>query len=257
MTNDRSSTRYDTIGINYAATRREDPSLLMLIHQSLGAVASVANIGAGAGSYEPQQREVIAIEPSRTMVAQRPPGPARIVRASAAALPLATDSVDAAMTVLSLHHWHPDQEIGIREMARIARRRLAIVTVDAQVSGEMWLMADYLHEVRDLDHEIFPEVSDICTWAGGTSEVTVVPISRDSEDWTLMSFWAHPERVLDARARSATSGFSRQPEAVISRVVKRVQDDLESGAWNSRHGHLRDMTEMDAGLRLITVDLGS
>jgi hypothetical protein len=68
----------------------------------------------------------------------------------------------------------------------------------------------------------------------------------------LMSFWAHPERVLDASARDATSGFARMPPAVVNRVVAAVQRDLDNGSWESRYGDLRKLDAYDAGLRLVT-----
>ncbi|MCB9764806.1 MAG: methyltransferase domain-containing protein [Alphaproteobacteria bacterium] len=250
------SPRYDRIGHGYASRRVEDPRLGERIRLALGDARTVVNVGAGAGSYEPEDRTVLAVEPSAVMAAQRPPGrPA--IRATADQLPLHDRSVDAAMTVLSLHHWHPSQERGIRELCRVARDAVVIVTIDPQVSGEMWLMADYLHEVRDLDHRICPPVGRILDWLDRPAEVEVVPISRDTPDGTLMSFWAHPERVLDTAARAATSGFARQPDAVVERVVRDVAADLRSGAWDARHGRLRQLGEYDAGLRLIRASRGA
>jgi SAM-dependent methyltransferase len=208
-------------------------------------------VGAGPGSYEPDDREVIAVEPSAVMASQRPDGGARVVRAVAGAIPLPDGRVDAAMTVLSMHHWHPHQEAGVREMCRVARKQIVIVTIDPEVSGRMWLMADYLHEVADLDHQIFPPPETVCTWLDRAATVEVVPVSRDTPDWALVSFWAHPERVLDEGARNATSGFARQPAEVVDRVVAGVARDLQSGAWDERHGALRNLTEYDAGLRII------
>lgn len=129
-------------------------------------VKSVVNVGAGSGSYEPAGCDVTPIEPSELMVAQRDPtlAPATIGRAES--LPLADDSVDAAMTVLSLHHWE-DQEAGLAEMLRVARQRIVILTLDPVVSGQMWLMADYLTEVAALDHEIFPRPDEIARRVGG------------------------------------------------------------------------------------------
>ena len=193
---------------------------------------------------------MIAVEPSRVMAAQRPPGnPA--VRGKAQALPLHDQSVDAAMTVLSLHHWHPDQEAGVRELCRVARNQIAIVTIDARVSAEMWLMAEYLHEVRELDLQIFPAPDDIVQWLDRPAEIEVVQTSRNSPDHNLLSFWAHPERVLDPEARAATSGFARMTAAVVERVVHAVRVDLRTGAWDERHGALRARSHYDAGLRLI------
>lgn len=242
--------RYDDIGRGYAARRREDAALMRRVEAALGDARSVVNVGAGAGSYEPRDRGVIAVEPSHVMAAQREPGrPA--VRGTADALPLHDRSVDAAMTVLSLHHWHPDQERGVRELCRVAREAVVIVTIDAAVSGRMWLMADYLHEVRELDMRIFPAPETIVSWLDRPASVEVVPVHRDTPDHTLLSFWAHPERVLEEDARAATSGFARQPPEVIERVVGAVEADLRDGSWDRRHGALRAREAFDAGLRLI------
>lgn len=247
--------RYDEIGKGYAAFRREDRALRDRIDEAIGDACVVLNVGAGSGSYEPSDRRVIAVEPSEIMVRQRGGDKAPAVRAVAGALPLADQSVDVAMTILSLHHWHPFQRQGVMEMARVARDRIIIVTIDPIVCGSMWLMADYLPEVARLDQEIFPMPATICGWLEGDTSVTPVPIARHTPDWTLMSFWAHPERVLDVDARNATSGFARQSPAVIDRVVRAVAADLESGAWDERHGHLRQLEQYDAGLRLLTIEL--
>ena len=243
--------RYDHIGRSYTVTRREDPTLQRMILTELGDARVVLNVGAGSGSYEPTSRQVIALEPSLTMIAQRIERSPQVLRARADALPLATQSVDAAMAVLSLHHWDAGQERGVRELRRVARGPIVIVTIDAQVSGGMWLMADYLPEVAELDLRIFPPLERICDWLGGSSEVRVVEVSRDTPDWTLLSFWAHPERVLDERARNGTSGFARMPPTVVNRVVREVSRDLATGAWDARHGHLRRRESLDVGLRLL------
>ena len=208
------------IGAEYAATRREDPRIAALIHAALGEARTVVKVGAGAGSYEPRDRHVIAVEPSKVMIAQRDPGLVPAIMGRAYPLPLEDRSMDAAMAVLTIHHWDKNQERGVREMRRVARGPVVILTFDPEVSARMWLIADYLPEVAELD-------------------------------WMLGSFWAHPERVLDARARSSTSGFARMPSEVVNRVVAAVERDLQDGTWDARHGHLRELDEYDAGLRLI------
>jgi SAM-dependent methyltransferase len=243
--------RYDSIGAGYARTRREDPQLRAHIEAALGAARTVVNVGAGAGSYEPRDRHVIAVEPSDVMASQRPPELAPAVRASADALPLRDDSVDAAMAILTIHHWDEGRERGVRELRRVARGPVVIVTYDAQVSGEMWLMRDYLPEVAALDHRIFPPTEQLAGWLGGDVRTEVLPIPRDTPDWTLGSFWAHPERVLDAGAREATSGFARMTPEVVVRVVAAVERDLADGTWDARHGHLRGLDAYDAGMRLV------
>src|SRR4051794_5267473 len=243
--------RYDQIGAGYALTRREDPQISESIRSALGDARSVVNVGAGAGSYEPDDRYVIAAEPSDVMAAQRPPEIPPALRASAAALPLRDNSVDAAMAVLTIHHWDDELERGIEEMRRVARDAVVILTYDPLVSGEMWLMADYLPEVAELDRRTFPSPQQLVGRLGGRTRIEVMPVSRDTPDWMLGSFWAHPERVLDEQARSATSGFARLDDSVVQRVVRAVRSDLESGLWDERHGHLRKLDAFDAGLRLV------
>lgn len=249
--------RYDTIGTSYAGTRREDPRLRARIHAALGDARSVVNVGAGAGSYEPRDRHVVAIEPSDVMAAQRPRELAPAIRASAGALPLRDGAVDAAMAVVTIHHWDAEREAGVRELRRVARGPVVIVTYDPRVSGEMWLVADYLPEVAALDHAIFPVPELVAEWLGDDVRVEALPVPRDCVDWMLGSFWAHPERVLDPVARANTSGFARMEAAVVDRVVADVGRDLASGAWDARWGALRELDEFDAGLRLIVADPGA
>jgi SAM-dependent methyltransferase len=243
--------RYDDIGVGYAHTRREDPRFRALIDAALGDACTVVNVGAGTGSYEPQDRHVIAIEPSDVMAAQRPQELAPAVRAGAGDLPLRDAGVDAAMAIVTLHHWDADQERGVRELRRVARGPVVILTYDPRVSAAMWLMADYLPEVAALDHVIFPHPERLADWLGGDVVIEPVPIPRDTPDWMLGSFWAHPERVLDPDARAATSGFARMEPAIVERCVAAVAADLASGVWDERHGHLRALDAHDAGLRLV------
>jgi SAM-dependent methyltransferase len=243
--------RYDTIGHGYTQTRREDPRFRALIHAALGDAKTIVNVGAGAGAYEPRDRHVIAIEPSDVMAAQRPSDLAPAIRASADSLPLRDQSVDAAMAIVTVHHWDEGREKGVRELRRVARGAVVIMTYDPVISASMWLMADYLPEVGEKDFAIFPPPSQLAEWLGGNVRIDTIPIPRDTPDWMLGSFWAHPERVLDANARAATSGFARMPTGVVDRVVSEVSRDLESGRWDERHGHLRSLDELDVGLRLV------
>lgn len=248
--------RYDTIGHGYSRTRREDPRFRARIHAALGDARTVVNVGAGAGAYEPPDRHVIAIEPSDVMAAQRSPALAPAIRASAGSIPLRDRSVDAAMAVLSVHHWDEEREKGVRELRRVARGAVVILTYDAAMSGAMWLMADYLPEVAALDRLIFPPPGQLAEWIGGDVRIETLPIPRDTPDWMLGSFWAHPERVLDADARAATSGFARMPANVVDRAVCEVSRDLASGLWDERHGHLRRLDALDVGLRLVVATPG-
>lgn len=244
-------TRYERIGHGYARLRREDPRIAERINAALGDSRTVVNVGAGAGSYEPRDRHVIAIEPSDVMAAQRPPELPPAIRATAGRLPLRDGSVDAAMAILTIHHWDAEREAGVRELRRVATGPVVILTYVPEVSNEMWLVKDYLPEVGDLDRQIFPGTDRLAAWLGGAVRLETLPVHRDSPDWMFGSFWAHPERVLDRDAREATSGFARTSEETVDRVVQALERDLRSGEWERRHGHLRELDELDVGLRLV------
>lgn len=246
---------YNAIGSGYAQTRREDPRIYNRILAALGDSKTVVNIGAGAGSYEPRNIQVLAVEPSEVMAGQRPLSAGPVIKATADQLPLHDKSFDAAMTVLSIHHWHPHLREGIKEMCRVARKRVVIVTYDTRISNGMWLLSDYLRETAELDASIFPLPETVCEWLNCKTEIEAIPHDRDTPDWNLGSLWAHPERVLDPAVRAAISGFARQPNDIVQRVVSDIERDLKSGQWDRKYGHLRNLNEFDAGLRIITANL--
>lgn len=246
---DSESTAYDRIGDGYAVRRMADPRIAAAIDRALGQARTVVNVGAGSGSYESGDRQVVAIEPSRVMAAQRTPDRVPAVLARAEALPLVDDAADAAMAILTVHHWS-DPERGIGELVRVARERVVLLTVDPAVEAEMWLFKHYLPEVAEEDAHRFPSLAQLRRWLGG-GEVETVPVPADCRDGFLLSFWSRPELVLEPDARSATSGFARLPAAVIGRVVHALARDLSDGSWDRRHGHLRGLSEYDAGLRLV------
>jgi hypothetical protein len=163
----------------------------------------------------------------------------------------------AARAFLTVHHWDGEQRRGVTELRRVACGPVIIVTYDHNVSGRMWLMKDYLPEVARLDARIFPSCEQLAAWLGGHTEITTLEISRDTPDWMLGSFWAHPERVLDPTARAGTSGFARMDPGVVDRVVREVRADLQDGSWDRRYGALRDRQSLDVGLRLLANTPGS
>ncbi len=138
-----SAPAYDRIGLGYGAVRRPDPRLESTLWDALGDAEVVLNIGAGTGSYEPRNREVIAVEPSPVMIAQRPADRARAIRGVAESIPLADKSVDATMGVFTMQHWS-DVDRGLREVLRVTRRRIVFFTLDLDVTAQMWLCRDYL-----------------------------------------------------------------------------------------------------------------
>jgi SAM-dependent methyltransferase len=245
-------TLYDRIGVTYTATRGEDPRLAAAIHAALGDAVTVVNVGAGTGSYEPRDRTVIAIEPSAVMIAQRPHDAAPAIIARAEALPLADDGVDAAMAVLSDHHW-ADRAQGLREMRRVARRRAVVFQHDPAVAERFWLTRDYLPTfLRRLRGKVLAEMMRPL----GDVEIRPVPIPHDCRDGFLAAHWRRPHAYLDPAVRAGISVFAMLPEDEVATAVDRLRADLESGAWERRNADILDRDELDLGFRLVVAEYG-
>ncbi len=247
--------RYDEIGVGYSAYRGADPRIMASVLSVLGDAHTVVNLGAGTGSYEPIDRPVIPIEPSTAMALQRRHDRPPAVLGVAESLPLADGAADAAMAILTMHHW-ADISRGLQEMLRVARRRIVLLTIDVAVEGEMWLLRDYIPEVLARDREEFPTIARLTAELSHPTQVITLPVPRDCQDGFLLAFWGRPEAVLDQGARAATSGFARMNSAEEATAVARLKQDLESGEWDARHGALRDSSEQDVGLRLLVTELG-
>jgi SAM-dependent methyltransferase len=241
---------YDRIGGGYSTTRQADPRIEERIHRALGDAESVVNVGAGAGSYEPRDREVVAVEPSERMIAQRPPGSAPVVRASAEDLPFRKGEFDASMAVLSDHHWG-DRARGLREMRRVARRRAVLFTWDQARVDEGWLVRDFLPGFRRLPGSM--PLSEIADHLGAT-EIEAVPIPADCRDGFLHAYWARPHAYLDPAVRRNISVFARLPAPEVAAAVAGLRADLESGAWRARNADIIGEAEMDLGYRLLIAD---
>jgi SAM-dependent methyltransferase len=240
---------YDRIGGGYSTTRRADPRIEEQIHRALGDAATVVNVGAGVGAYEPRDREVVAVEPSERMIAQRPPGAASVVRALAEDLPFRDDAFDASMAVLSDHHWE-DRARGLREMRRVARTRAVLFTWDQAKVDEGWLVRDFLPGFRGLPGMPLTEIADHL----GATEVQTVPIPADCRDGFLHAYWARPQAYLDPAVRRNISVFARLPAPEVDAAVARLRADLESGAWRARNADIVGKAQMDLGYRLLIAD---
>ncbi len=236
---------YDSIGEGYARRRRPDPRIAAAIHSALGDARSVINVGAGTGSYEPIDRSVLAMEPSDLMISQRASGAAPCVRASAEKLPVETGAFDAAMAVLTIHHWR-DWRAGLREMRRVARSRMVLLTFDAKAS-DFWLTRDYLPAIAALDRQTMPAL-DLLAEELGAFEASPVLVPHDCSDGFLGAYWRRPEVYLDPLARQSISVFAKvDAEAGL----KRLADDLVSGVWRERNADLLQRDALDIGYRLL------
>ncbi|MCA9511406.1 MAG: class I SAM-dependent methyltransferase [Myxococcales bacterium] len=238
-------TLYDTIGQGYGGRRRADPRIASQIVRALGSARRVVNVGAGAGSYEPRDRDVVAVEPSRVMLGQRARDAAPAVRGSAMALPFRDASFDASLAILTAHHW-PDVARGLRELRRVARERVVVFTFDT--AGDGFWIADYFPAIAGLDRRTMPTVAAVARALGG-ADVVDVPVPHDCSDGFLGAYWRRPHAYLDASVRAAISVFARIDG--VDEGVARLQQDLDSGAWQRRWGHLLERDELDVGYRLV------
>ena len=229
---------YDRIGGTYEATRGTDPRIAAAIWDALGDARTVVNVGAGAGSYEPADREVTAVEPSDTMIAKRPAGSAPVVKASAEALPFEDGAFDAAMAVLTDHHW-TDWRAGYREMRRVARR-VVVFTYEPAFFGRTWIW-DYV--------PVEPDGPSLQARAGALgAEIRAIPVPHDCRDGFFHAYWRRPHAYLDPVARANISIFGKVDAAA---GIERLRADLGSGEWERRYGYVLALDELDCGYRLL------
>lgn len=239
---------YDTIGARYSNYRRPDPRIAAALNAELNQAISIVNIGAGVGSYEPQGRALVAVEPSQVMISQRARNGTPIVQARAESLPFKDEAFDAATAILTIHHWS-DIEQGLLEARRIVRGRVILLTW-VGFGQDFWLL-DYLPQIREIDEPLFPSVEELSLLLGPV-RVTPVPIPYDCTDGFLCAYWRRPFSYLDEGVRSAISTFSRVLD--VRDGLRRLEEDLKSGAWRSRYRHLFQTDSMDFGYRLVVCE---
>ena len=243
---------YEAGGSGYATQRRTDPRIAALVHAALGDARTVVNVGAGAGSYEPTDRLVTAVEPSASMRAQRPAHLSAAVDATAEYLPFPDQSFDAAMATITVHQW-TDTDQGLRELRRVSRGPVVVLTFDGDALDLLWL-ADYAPELIAAERRRYPVPDHVLDVLGGTGTITPVPIPIDCVDGFTEAFYARPERFLDPAVRASQSAWGFVDDAATDRAVDRLAADLASGAWDARYGHLRTQPEFVGSLRLIVAE---
>jgi SAM-dependent methyltransferase len=238
---------YEEIGRSYSRTRREDPRIGAEITSGLGGARSVVNVGAGTGSYEPGDRTVAAVEPSPEMVRQRQGRSPRVVRGVAEALPFPDGAFDAAMAVLTIHHW-ADPEAGLRELARVSHRQV-VFFFEPLRTHDFWALG-YVPEALDVPSEQDPPGEDEIRRVLSVREVRRVLVPHDCHDGFGAAFWARPEAYLDPEVQAGMSWLALLTPEARRRGSERLATDLASGAWDRRHGQLRRQPTYDGGYRL-------
>jgi hypothetical protein len=241
---------YEAHGDGYALVRRPDPRIAALIHAALGDARTVLNVGAGAGSYEPSDRHVVAVEPSATMRAQRPPSLAPALDATAEQLPFDDNSFDAAMATVTVHQWrHLDR--GLSELRRVSRGPVVILTFDGDALDRFWLAA-YAPELIAAERRRYPAIASLAAAVGPAASVTEIPVPIDCVDGFGEAFYARPESFLDPRVRAAQSAWSFITPEATTRAVEHLRQDLASGKWDRTYADWRTQPHFNGSLRLIT-----
>jgi SAM-dependent methyltransferase len=193
---------------------------------------------------------VIAVEPSLRMIMQRPSGAAPVVQAYAEALPFPDESFDAALAILTVHHWS-DRQSGLTELARVARNRVVILMHLPQSLSGFWLIRDYFPEIAEIEIGHFPTVAELQE-AFGTVDVHPVPVPWDCSDGFLGAYWRRPEVYLDVNARRAISTFSKVGDLAVG--LDALRNDLADGTWAKRNSDILDVDAVDLGYRLVVAE---
>lgn len=238
-------TLYDTIGIDYANLRRADPRIATAIHRHFVGAKTLLNVGAGAGSYEPGNLTVTAVEPSAEMIRQRPANDTVVIQTNAEKLPFQDDTFDVAMASLTVHHWS-DVQKGLREMRRVTRGKIVIFTFDPLYSN-FWLL-DYLPEITRLDFRQMPQIADFETALGPVERISV-PVPHDCTDGFLCAYWRKPAAYLDPNVRRSISVFSQIGDT--GEPLKRLEADIESGQWARKYSKVLNQQSCDFGYHLV------
>lgn len=245
-------TTYDRTGATYAVTRQPDARIAALINDALHGMESVANIGAGTGSYE-TPHTVVAVEPSRVMIDQRPDGSPPAVQAMAEHLPIGTGAVDAALAILTVHHW-TDLSRGVAEMLRIARRRVVVFTWDQKVFSHFWLLREYLPAAAETDARLAVPIAELTSLLGDRVTTVPVPVPHDCVDGIGGAYWRRPHAYLDRTAQDGMSLLALTPRSQLADGLSRLEADLDDGSWERHHADLLLRTELDLGYRLLIAD---
>ena len=238
---------YDDIGNNYSVTRCTDPKIAKQLYDELQGATRIVNIGAGTGSYEPENIELVAVEPSAVMISQRKAGSHRVEQAFAEKLPFENSSFSHAMTVLSMHHWE-NRARAFNEINRVTTEKFVAITWDPK-SEPFWLTRDYFPEIYEMDKLIFPNLEELNEYF---DEVTIRPlqIPSDCKDGFLTAFWKRPEAYLSPNVRQAMSPFSKVKN--LAEGLQKLEDDLASGVWARNNQAILDASYLDVGYRLIS-----
>ena len=240
---------YGVIGSTYTQYRQPEPRIAQFIDKALAGARTVLNVGAGAGSYEPLDRDVTAVEPSASMREKRPSHLSIAIDATAEHLPFHDNQFDASMASFTVHQW-ADLQAGLQEMRRVTRGPALILTCDPDALDRFWLNS-YSPAVIAVEARRYPAISTIASTLGDNTSVLSVPIPLNCVDGFSEAYYGRPERLLEPGARLANSAWSFVEPSDERRFVETLGRDLADDTWDKKYGYLRTQLEFDGALRLI------
>ncbi len=251
---DNPAFNYDKYGQQYSGHRQTDPRIAKFVLKELKESKTILNVGAGSGSYEPNDKYVIAVEPSLIMRNQRiANNKTPAINAKADSLPFDDNSFDASMAMVTVHHW-PDMKKGLSELKRVSKNNVVIMTFDPNCLNDFW-NAEYFPEVIEVEKKRYPTNDFIVECLGETCDIVSIPIPFDCVDGFQEAFYGRPEAFLSKEVRLNQSAWGFLPQGMEDKIVKRLADDLESGNWDKKYGKHRELTEFTCALKLIVAHL--
>lgn len=240
---------YGSAGRRYADYRRPEPMIAAQILRALGDAKRVLNVGAGAGSYEPTDREVVAVEPSATMRAQRPAHLSVAIDAVAEDLPFDDGEFDAAMGTFTVHQWS-NLEQGIDELKRVTSGPIVLMVADPDRLHDFWV-ARYIPEALDRELSRFPRIDRLVELLGDGTRVEELPVPLHCADGFTEAYYGRPERFLEPEVTGAMSSWTLIDQEIVARFRERLARDLADGSWDAEFGHLRTQPTYEGSMRLI------
>ena len=183
---------------------------------------------------------------------QRPKHLVPALAGTAEAIPFDDGAFDASMAILTIHHW-PDRALGLQELRRVTKGPILILTFDPDSSTEFW-MGDYAPELVEIERVRYGNIDSITKVLRGNCQIQPIAVPRDCADGFQVAYYARPEAFLQKKVRKSQSAWGFVSAEVEDRIVKTLADDLASGKWDEKYGHLRKRPTINCQLRLIVAN---
>ena len=239
------SLNYDQFACQYDIYRKPDYRINASIQSHIDGSDWILNVGAGVGSYEPENGHVIAIEPSFEMISKRENSGTKPIQGVAEHLPFKNNVFDCSMAVLTIHHWS-NFEAGLKEMLRVTKNKIILFTW-IRNDNRFWL-EDYIPEISGKDGALFPDLEELDRILCGIT-VETIEIPYDCTDGFMCAYWRRPEAYLNPDIRKAISVFSGITD--VDAKLSKLHEDIKNGVWLQNNKHLLDKETMDYGYRLV------